>query len=43
MAGSETHYEMPAPAFDWSPKVLIVVSPYYKDIAENLVAGAKAT
>jgi 6,7-dimethyl-8-ribityllumazine synthase len=42
MAGSETHYVMPRAAFDRPVKILIVVSPYYKDIADNLVAGAKA-
>jgi 6,7-dimethyl-8-ribityllumazine synthase len=33
---------MPLPSFDKPVKLLIVVSPYYKDIADNLVAGAKA-
>ncbi len=42
MAGSESHYELPRPTFDAPVKLLIVVSPYYKDIADNLVAGAKA-
>ena len=42
MAGSETHYELPLPEFDRPVKLLIVVSPYYKDIADNLVAGAQA-
>lgn len=44
MAGSETHYVLPSPTFDDAdaPHLLIVVSPYYKDIADNLVAGAKA-
>jgi 6,7-dimethyl-8-ribityllumazine synthase len=42
MAGSETHYVLPRPEFDAPVKLLIVVSPYYKDIADNLVAGAKA-
>ncbi|MCE8007769.1 6,7-dimethyl-8-ribityllumazine synthase [Aestuariivita sp.] len=42
MAGSETHYTLPRPAFDNPVKLLIVVAPYYKDIADNLVAGAKA-
>jgi 6,7-dimethyl-8-ribityllumazine synthase len=43
MAGSETHYTLPLPAFDKPVKVLIVVAPYYKDIADNMVAGAIAT
>lgn len=42
MAGSETHYTLPLPVFDKPVKLLIVVAPYYKDIADNLVAGAKA-
>ncbi len=42
MAGSETHYIMDTPSFSDPVKLLIVVSPYYKDIADNLVAGAKA-
>ncbi|NRB34816.1 MAG: 6,7-dimethyl-8-ribityllumazine synthase [Rhodobacteraceae bacterium] len=42
MAGSETHYTLPRPSFDEAPKLLIVVAPYYKDIADQLVAGAKA-
>jgi 6,7-dimethyl-8-ribityllumazine synthase len=42
MAGSETHYTLPLPVFDKPVKVLIVVAPYYKDIADNLVAGARA-
>lgn len=41
MAISETHYSLPLPEFDKPVKVLIVVAPYYKDIADNLVAGAK--
>ena len=42
MAGSETHYTLPRPSFDEAPRVLIVVAPYYKDIADNLIAGARA-
>lgn len=41
MAGA-SHYTPPMPAFDAPPKVLIVVAPYYKDIADHMVAGAKA-
>jgi 6,7-dimethyl-8-ribityllumazine synthase len=43
MAGSETHYTLALPSFDKPVRLLIVVAPYYKDIADNLVAGAKAT
>ncbi|MEM7439751.1 MAG: 6,7-dimethyl-8-ribityllumazine synthase [Pseudomonadota bacterium] len=42
MAGSETHDTLAMPSFDKPPHLLIVVSPYYRDIAENLVAGASA-
>ncbi|MVO16256.1 6,7-dimethyl-8-ribityllumazine synthase [Parasedimentitalea huanghaiensis] len=42
MAGHEQHYIMPRAQFDKPVKVLIVVSPYYKDIADNMVAGAVA-
>jgi len=42
MASHETHYTLPKPAFDKPVKLLIVVAPYYKDIADNLLAGAKA-
>lgn len=41
MAGTETHYTLPLPSFDKPVKLLIVVAPYYKDIADNLVAGAR--
>jgi 6,7-dimethyl-8-ribityllumazine synthase len=43
MAGSETHYTLPLPSFDKPVKLLIVVAPYYRDIADDLVAGARAT
>lgn len=43
MATAETHYTLPLPSFDKPVKLLIVVAPYYKDIADNLVAGARAT
>jgi len=42
MAGSETHYTLALPRFDRPVKLLIVVAPYYKDIADDLVAGARA-
>ncbi|WP_373050467.1 6,7-dimethyl-8-ribityllumazine synthase [Thalassovita aquimarina] len=42
MAGHETHYILPRPVFDKPVKILIVVAPYYKDIADDMVAGAKA-
>lgn len=43
MAGTETHYTLPVPAFDKPVKLLIVVAPYYRDIANDLIAGARAT
>ncbi|MGB0959078.1 MAG: 6,7-dimethyl-8-ribityllumazine synthase [Halocynthiibacter sp.] len=42
MATAEQHYILPRPSFAKPVKILIVVSPYYKDIADNLIAGAKA-
>ena len=42
MATAEQHYILPLPSFDRPVKLLVVVAPYYKDIADNLVAGAKA-
>lgn len=42
MAGTETHYTLPLPVFDKPVKLLIVVAPYYKDITDDLVAGARA-
>ena len=41
MAGP-SHYVMPLPSFDTPVKLLIVASPYYKDISDNQVAGAIA-
>lgn len=41
MAANEQHYVLPRPSFDKPVKLLIVVAPYYKEIADNLVAGAK--
>jgi 6,7-dimethyl-8-ribityllumazine synthase len=43
MASNETHHILPLPVFDKPVRMLIVVAPYYKDIADNLVAGARAT
>jgi 6,7-dimethyl-8-ribityllumazine synthase len=41
MAGP-SHYIMPLPTFDKPVKVLIVASPYYKDLSDHQIAGAKA-
>lgn len=42
MAALESHYTLPLPAFDRPVRLLIVVAPYYRDIADNLIAGARA-
>lgn len=42
MASSETHYSLPTPKMDKPTKLLIVVAPYYKDVADQMVEGAKA-
>lgn len=42
MAGA-SHYTLPLPIFDKPVKALIVVAPYYRDIADMLIAGARAT
>ena len=42
MAGA-SHYTLPLPGFDKPVKVLIVVAPYYRDIADMLLAGARKT
>jgi len=42
MAGHESHYILPRPEFDAPVRLLIVVAPYYKDIADHMIAGAKA-
>ena len=41
MAANEAHYTLDLPRFDKPVRMLIVVAPYYKDIADNLVAGAR--
>jgi 6,7-dimethyl-8-ribityllumazine synthase len=42
MAATEEHRVLERPTFEEPVKLLIVVSPYYNDIAADLVAGAKA-
>ncbi len=42
MAQAEAHHSLPLPEFDVPPRLLIVVAPYYKDIADQLVTGAMA-
>ena len=41
MAGP-AHYTLPLPTFDRPLRLLIVVAPYYRDIADGLIAGARA-
>ncbi|MDN5785586.1 6,7-dimethyl-8-ribityllumazine synthase [Pseudorhodobacter sp.] len=43
MASSETHSTLPLPTFDKPVKLLIVVAPYYRAVADQLIAGATAT
>ncbi len=43
MAVTEPHAALPLPSFDRPVKLLIVVAPYYRDIADSLIAGARAT
>lgn len=42
MAGA-SHYTLPLPSFDKPVKALIVVAPYYRDIADMMITGARAT
>ena len=42
MASAEQHHTLNRPTFDTEVIILIVVAPYYQDIAEQMVAGAKA-
>ncbi len=43
MAATDPHSGLPLPAFDTPVKLLLVVAPFYRDIADLLVAGATAT
>lgn len=42
MAANEPHHTLPRPDFDRPVNLLIVVAPYYKDIADQMIAGARA-
>ena len=42
MAASEDHYTLPLPSFDAPVRLLIVVAPYYRDVADQMVKGAQA-
>lgn len=39
---AESHYTLPRPTFDKPVKLLIVAAPFYRDIADMLIAGAEA-
>jgi 6,7-dimethyl-8-ribityllumazine synthase len=41
MAASDPHQALPLPRFERPVKLLLVVAPFYRDIADLLVAGAK--
>lgn len=42
MMAGQAHYTLPRAEFDRPVKILIVVAPYYRQIADWLIAGAKA-
>ena len=42
MMAGPTHHTLELPDFDEAPRLLIVVAPFYRDIADGLLAGAEA-
>jgi 6,7-dimethyl-8-ribityllumazine synthase len=42
MAEAEAHHILPLPTFDRPVRLLLVVAPYYRAVADDLVAGARA-
>ena len=42
MAASIDHHQLPLPRIGGDLRLLIVVSPYYRQIADGLVRGARA-
>ena len=42
MTDASNNRGLPRPSFDDSPHILIVVAPYYREITDQLLAGAKA-
>ena len=42
MASTEPHHTADRPSFDKPVSLLVVVAPYYKDIAEQMISGATA-
>lgn len=43
MASNTQHHELALPRLDAPVRLLAVVAPYYKEIADGLLAGARAT
>lgn len=43
MADQDPHHILALPSFDKPVKLLVVVAPFYRDIAQMLIAGARAT
>ena len=43
MASNTQHHELALPHFDAPVRLLAVVSPYYKDVTDGMLAGARAT
>ncbi len=43
MAAEEEHHILPLPALETPPRLLLVVAPYYRDIADMLIEGARRT
>lgn len=41
MAANIQHYQLALPQFDAPVRLLIVVAPYYRAVADNLIAGAR--
>ena len=42
MASNTQHHELALPQFDAPVRLLAVVSPYYKDVTDGMLAGARA-
>ena len=42
MASQEQHYNLLRPEFEKPVKALLVIAPYYRDIVDNLLAGARS-
>ena len=42
MESQEQHYNLPCPEFEKPVKTLLVMAPYYRDIVDNLLVGARS-